>query len=114
MRSKYWNIAGSLAALYFFISVIMLIKSSAAMIAEALTESIVLVIKDTTSAVFAGWMGTALIHSSGAFDSIVVAFVSSGAMPLSLAVASILGAELGTTVTPFLISVLNQIRGRKN
>jgi sodium-dependent phosphate cotransporter len=92
----------------------MLIKTSAAMMAEVLTEKIVLVIRDTTSAVFAGWIGTALVHSSGAFDSIVVAFVSSGAMPISLAVASILGAELGTTVTPFLISVLNQVRGRKN
>ena len=114
MGSKYWNVLGSLAALYFFISAIMLIKSSASMMATALTEGIVLIIRDTTSAVFAGWIGTALVHSSGAFDSIVVAFVSSGAMPISLAVSSILGAELGTTVTPFLISVLNQVRGKKN
>jgi solute carrier family 34 (sodium-dependent phosphate cotransporter) len=114
LGSKYWNIAGSLTALYFFISAIMLIKSSAEMMAETLTKTIVLVIKDTTSAIFAGWIGTALVHSSGAFDSIVVAFVSTGVLPLSLAVASILGAELGTTVTPFLISVLNQIRNKKN
>ena len=114
MGSKYWNVIGSLAALYFFISAIMLIKSSAQMMAETLTKTIVLVIKDTTSAVFAGWIGTAIVHSSGAFDSIVVTFVSTGVLPLSLAVASILGAELGTTVTPFLISVLNQARNKKN
>jgi solute carrier family 34 (sodium-dependent phosphate cotransporter) len=114
LGSKYWNIAGSLTALYFFISAIMLIKESAGMMAEMLAEKIVLVIRDTTSAVFAGWIGTALLHSSGAFDSIVVAFVSSGAMPLGLAVSTIIGAELGTTVTPFLISVLNQVRKKEH
>ncbi|MDP2901223.1 MAG: Na/Pi symporter [Candidatus Bathyarchaeota archaeon] len=114
MSSKYRNVAGSIVALYFFISAIMLIKESAGMMAEFLAEKIVLVIRDTTSGVFAGWLGTALLHSSGAFDSIVVAFVSSGAMPLALAVSTIIGAELGTTVTPFLISVLNQVRGRKH
>lgn len=114
MGSKYRNIAGSFIALYFFISAIMLIKASAAMMAESLTEKIVLLIRDTTSGVFAGWIGTALLHSSGAFDSIVVAFVSSGAMPIGLAVSTIIGAELGTTVTPFLISVLNQVRGKEH
>ncbi len=62
MGSKYWNILGSLVALYFFVSAIMLIKTSASMMAEALTQSIVLVIRDTTSAVFAGWIGTALVQ----------------------------------------------------
>ena len=110
MGSKYGNIIGSIVALYFFISAIMLIKESAGMMAAFLAEKIVLVIRDTTSGVFAGWLGTALLHSSGAFDSIIVAFVSSGAMPIGLAVSTIIGAELGTTVTPFLISVLNQVR----
>ena len=114
MGSKVGNVAGSLVSLYFFISAIMLIKDSAGLMTEFLAENIVLVIRDTTSGVFAGWIGTALLHSSGAFDSIVVAFVSSGAMPLSLAVATLIGAELGTTVTPFLISVLNQVRKRKH
>jgi len=114
LGSKYGNIIGSIVALYFFISAIMLIKESAGMMTEFLAEKIVLVIRDTTSGVFAGWLGTALLHSSGAFDSIIVAFVSSGAMPIGLAVSTIIGAELGTTVTPFLISVLNQVRKKKH
>ncbi len=114
MGSKYASIAGSLVSLYFFVSAIMLVKESAGMMTEFLAENIVLFIRDTTSGVFAGWIGTALLHSSGAFDSITVAFVSSGAMPLGLAVATLIGAELGTTVTPFLISVLNQVRKRKH
>jgi sodium-dependent phosphate cotransporter len=34
-------------------------------------------------------------------------------MPISLAVASIIGAEIGTTVTPFLVSLLEHLRGRR-
>jgi sodium-dependent phosphate cotransporter len=90
-----------------------LIKSSAKLMGAVLAEKIILVIRDTTSAVFAGWISTALLHSSGAFDSIVVAFTSSNVIPLSLAVASIIGAEMGTTVTPFLISILGHIKGKK-
>ncbi len=112
MSAKYKNILGSLIAIYFFISAIVIIKSSAKIMGASLAETIVLLIKDTTSAVFAGWIATALIHSSGAFDSIIVAFTSSGVMPLGLAVATIIGAEMGTTVTPFLISVLGQLRGK--
>jgi sodium-dependent phosphate cotransporter len=104
------NAIGSIAAIYVFISGIVLIKSSAVIMAEALTEAIVLLIRDTTSGVFAGWIGTALIQSSGAFDSIILAFTSSEVMPLRLAVATIIGAEIGTTVTPFLVSVLGHLR----
>lgn len=113
MSLKYRHVAGSIISLYFFVSAIVLIKTSAAFLGASLAESIIYVIKDTTSGVSAGWIGTALLHSSGAFDSIVVAFVSTGVMPLGLAVATVIGAELGTTVTPFLISVLNQIRGKE-
>ena len=101
-----------MTALYFFVSAIVLIKSSATIMGESLAERIVLLISDTTSTVFAGWISTALLHSSGAFDSIVVAFTSSGVLPISLAVATIIGAEMGTTVTPFLISVLEKMKGR--
>jgi sodium-dependent phosphate cotransporter len=110
---KYRNVVFSLIAIYFFVAGIVLIKSSAVMMGEALAEKILLLIKDTTSGVFAGWIATALIHSSGAFDSIIVAFTSSGVLPLSLAVATIIGAEIGTTVTPFLVSVLGHIRRGK-
>jgi sodium-dependent phosphate cotransporter len=108
-RSK--NALGSLASIYFFVSGIVLIKSSAVIMGESLAERIVLLIRDTTSGVFSGWIGTALLHSSGAFDSIIVAFTSSGVMPINLAVATIIGAEIGTTVTPFLISLLGHMRG---
>lgn len=113
MAEKYKNALGSIVSVYLFIAAIMLIKDSAKIMGASLAETIVLLIRDTTSAVFAGWIATALLHSSGAFDSIVVAFTSSGVMPLNLAVASIIGAEIGTTVTPFLISVIGRLKGER-
>jgi len=112
LSSKYKNAIGSILSIYFFISAIVLVKNSAKVVGVALAETIVLIIRDTTSAVFAGWICTAMIHSSGAFDSIICAFTSSGVMPLNLAVATIIGAEIGTTVTPFLISVLGRLKGK--
>ena len=110
MSSKYKNAIGSILSIYFFISAIVLVKNSAKVVGVALAETIVLIIRDTTSAVFAGWISTALLHSSGAFDSIICAFTASGVMPLNLSVATIIGAEIGTTVTPFLISVLERLK----
>ena len=112
MSGNYRNIIGSIFSIYFFVSSIVIIKNSAKIIGVSLAETIVLLIRDTTSAVFAGWISTALIHSSGAFDSIICAFTSSGVIPLSLSVATIIGAEIGTTVTPFLISVLERLKGK--
>jgi sodium-dependent phosphate cotransporter len=112
LRSNYKNAAGSIIAIYFFVSAIVLIKSSAKIMGVNLAETIVLLIRDTTSAVFAGWISTALLHSSGAFDSIIVAFTASGVMPLNLSVATIIGAEIGTTITPFLISVIERLKGK--
>ena len=100
-------------SVYFFISSIVLIKSSASLLGESLAEGVVRLIRDTTGGVFAGWLTTAVLHSSGAFDSIIVAFVSSGVIPLSMAVATIIGAELGTTITPLLVSTFGYIRERR-
>jgi len=110
---NYKNATAAILSIYFFISSITLIKSSATIMGEPLAEKISLLIKDTTTGVFAGWLSTAILHSSGAFDSIIVALASSGAVPLSIAVAAIIGAEMGTTITPFLVSVVSHIRKRR-
>jgi Na+/phosphate symporter len=112
LSARLKNALGSLIAVYFFVGIVV-IKSAAVIMGESLAEKVVLLIRDTTSGVFAGWLGTAILQSSGAFDSIIVVFTSSGVMPLTLAVATIIGAEIGTTVTPFLISVLGHVRKGK-
>lgn len=112
METRYKTSIFIILSAYFFVSSIVLIKSSAVALGRSLAEALLFLIKDTTSGVFVGWLSTALLHSSGAFDSIIVAFVSAGVIPLRLAVATILGAEVGTTVTPLTISIAGYIRRR--
>lgn len=108
--TRYRNFVVSLLSIYFFVSSIVLIKCSAVCMGESLAEKIMLLMNDTTSSVFTGWIATTLLQSSGAFDSTIVAFVSGGAIPLSLAVAAIIGAEVGTSATSLFVSVIGYAR----
>ena len=56
-------------------------------------------------AVFLGMAVTAVIQSSSATTVMVVGFVNSGIMKLSQAVGIIMGANIGTTVTSWLLSL---------
>ncbi|MFR1478935.1 MAG: Na/Pi symporter [Hydrogeniiclostridium mannosilyticum] len=57
-----------------------------------------------------GLLVTAVIQSSSATTVMVVGFVNAGIMQLGQAVGVIMGANIGTTVTGFMIAIkLNQI-----
>lgn len=56
--------------------------------------------------VFTGVLITALIQSSTATTVMVVSFVNAGLLSLSQSISVIMGANVGTTVTAWLISVL--------
>ncbi len=62
-----------------------------------------------TSNVFAGFLTglgiTAIIQSSSATTVMVVGFVNSGLMTLRQAINVIMGADVGTTVTAWLLSL---------
>lgn len=57
-------------------------------------------------AVFTGFAITAVIQSSSATSLMVVSFVNAGLLTLAEAVGVIMGANIGTTVTAWLISIL--------
>ncbi len=61
--------------------------------------------KKKLMAVLLGLFVTAVIHSSSATTVMVVGFVNSGIMNLSQAVGIIMGANIGTTVTSWLLSL---------
>lgn len=104
------SIIYTLIGLYFFLASIVMIKEAVTLFSEAFATTILSLIHDTTTGAFGGWIATALLQSSGAFDSIIVAFASAGVLPLSVSVAAIIGAEVGTTVTTQFVSVLGYIR----
>ena len=107
---RYKNIFMVFLSFYFFVAAIVLIKESIVLIGRAQIESLIGSVNDTLTGVFAGWFGTALLQSSGAFDSIIVTFVSVGVIPISIAVATIIGAEVGTTVTTQLVAVVGYFK----
>jgi len=57
-------------------------------------------------AVFTGFAITAVIQSSSATSLMVVSFVNAGLLTLTEAVGVIMGANVGTTVTAWLITIL--------
>ena len=97
-------------SIYLFVSSIEMIKVSAKALGHSGVDYVIGLIRGPITGVFAGWFGTALVQSSGAFDSIVVALVSAGIIPMITAVGIILGAEVGTTITSLLVSVIGYMR----
>ena len=67
--------------------------------------------------VFTGFLITAIIQSSSATTVMVVSFVNAGLLKLVQSVGVIMGANIGTTFTAWLISILGfkiDIRDRKS
>jgi len=56
--------------------------------------------------VFTGFLATAIIQSSTAFTVIVVSFVNAGLMNLTQSIGVILGTNIGTTLTAWIISIV--------
>ena len=57
-------------------------------------------------AMFTGLLITAIIQSSGATSLMVVSFTNAGLLTLTEAIGVIMGANVGTTVTAWIISIL--------
>jgi sodium-dependent phosphate cotransporter len=88
-------------------------KDSILLISGEQAEQILGLVNDSITGVFVGWLGSAMIQSSGALDSIVVTLVSAELLSMSIAVAILLGAELGTTVTTQLVSIFGYMSRMK-
>jgi sodium-dependent phosphate cotransporter len=72
---------------------------------KAAAESIILATSNPFTGLFIGLLITALIQSSSAVTSMVVALVASGAMTIEGAVPIIMGANVGTTITSTIVSL---------
>ena len=62
--------------------------------------------KNRVMGVFTGILITALVQSSSATTVMVVSFVNAGLMTLKQSIGVIMGANIGTTVTAWIISVI--------
>jgi phosphate:Na+ symporter len=56
--------------------------------------------------IFSGFVITSLIQSSSASTVLVIGFVNAGLLTLTESIGVIMGANIGTTITAWLISIL--------
>jgi len=99
------NTASILAALLIFLFALDLMISSLQYLGTVAAESIILATSNPFTGLFIGLLITALIQSSSAVTSMVVALVASGSMTIEGAVPIIMGANVGTTITSSIVSL---------
>ncbi|MEK6782929.1 MAG: Na/Pi symporter [Bacteroidota bacterium] len=94
-----------LAALFVFLFALDLMISSLRHLGETAAETIILATSNPFTGLFIGLLITAIIQSSSATTSMVVALVASGSIALEGAVPIIMGANVGTTITSTIVSL---------
>lgn len=99
------NTAYILAALFIFLFALDLMISSLQHLGKTAAETIILATSNPFTGLFIGLLITAIIQSSSATTSMVVALVASGAITLEGAVPIIMGANVGTTITSTIVSL---------
>jgi sodium-dependent phosphate cotransporter len=99
------NTAYMLAALFIFLFALDLMISSLQHLGKTAAETIILATSNPFTGLFIGLLITAIIQSSSATTSMVVALVASGAITLEGAVPIIMGANVGTTITSTIVSL---------
>lgn len=104
-RLQSWlKILGVLALLYvFFVSIQLMGDSFKTW--KAFSRALIEQSQNPFIGLFIGVLATSIIQSSSTTTSMVVGFVASGVLDVSLAVPIIMGANIGTSVTNTLVSM---------
>jgi sodium-dependent phosphate cotransporter len=99
------NSALIIAALLIFLFSLDLMIAALEQLGNVATEVILTATSNPFTGLFIGLLVTAIIQSSSATTSLVVALVASGSISLQGAVPIIMGANVGTTITSTLVSL---------
>ena len=101
--TKFFSFIGSLCLLLFGMD--MLSNGIQKGSRKSLQKLLNVISGNRFSAVFTGFAITAIIQSSSATTVMVVSFVNAGIMNLTQAIGVIFGANIGTTVTAWIVSL---------
>lgn len=93
------------AALLIFLFTLDLMIASLQHIGQDATAIITLATSNPFTGLFIGLLITAMIQSSSATTSMIVALVASGAISLDGAIPILMGANVGTTITSTIVSL---------
>jgi sodium-dependent phosphate cotransporter len=99
------NTAYILLALIIFLFTLDLMIASLQHLGKDTAEVIILATSNPFTGLFIGLLVTAIIQSSSATTSMIVAMVASGAITLEGAIPILMGANVGTTITSTIISL---------
>jgi sodium-dependent phosphate cotransporter len=99
------NTAYILLALLIFLFTLDLMIASLQHLGKDAAEVIILATSNPFTGLFIGLLVTAIIQSSSATTSMVVALVASGAITLEGAIPILMGANIGTTITSTIVSL---------
>jgi sodium-dependent phosphate cotransporter len=99
------NTAYIIGTLFIFIFALDLMISSLQHLGANAADAILKATSNPFTALFIGLLVTAIIQSSSATTSMVVALVASGSLNLQGAVPIIMGANIGTTITSTIVSL---------
>lgn len=99
------NTAYILLALLIFLFTLDLMIASLQHIGRDAAEVIILATSNPFTGLFIGLLVTAIIQSSSATTSMVVALVASGSITLEGAIPILMGANVGTTITSTIVSL---------
>ncbi len=107
MEYGFFEVLSLLGALGFFIYGMKVMSEGIQKVAGARMRSILSsMTSNRFKGVFTGFTITSLVQSSSATTVLVVSFVNAGLLSLTEAIGVIMGANIGTTITAWLISII--------
>lgn len=98
------KIAGVLALLYLFFVSIQLMGDSFKTW-KGFSQALIAQAQNPFSALLIGILATSIVQSSSTTTAMVVGFVASGTLSVSMAVPIIMGANIGTSITNTIVSI---------
>ncbi len=105
LSQKLGRLAAFIALFYFFLVSVKLMGLSLDLFGRGFTETLLRMGRNPTVCLFVGIFATGVLQSSGVVTSMIVVWGQSGMLPLEGAIAMVMGANIGTTITNLLVSL---------
>lgn len=102
---SFFKIIGVLVFVYLFLFSIGLMGSAFKGFGEEFARQLIQITSNPVVGLFIGILATSIVQSSSTTTSITVGMVSSGALTVSNAIPIIMGANIGTTITCFIVAL---------
>ncbi|MGY1839979.1 MULTISPECIES: Na/Pi symporter [unclassified Modestobacter] len=100
----------ALALLYLFLVGVGVVEDGIAQMGEGFNDAVLAGVSNPLTGLFAGVLATILVQSSSVSTSAIVGMVAAGVIPVELAVPMVMGANIGTTVTNTLVTMVSMRR----